>query len=241
MVRWCHSTTQTQGCLRHTGRMPLLIWWNSTSCRRSMKSVTPSSMVKYFLPPSSHCREERRTRRMRGRRRTLSLTNRREAHRDHQVVFDLQLMAQRQDEALTVLLALTDQEHAATQTRRHRHGYGWPLYRCRQNTDPSTRPCFSISLWASFLDTPPWNHGWDRWRATREQWREGEHAADLWLLSGLYGTRGLTGRSGTRVEVGHTAPQRFSPLSQEEDPKTTGQNNSFSFMNKKKPPAGSLK
>lgn len=41
--------------------MPLLIWWNSTSCRRSMKSVRPSSMVKYFLPPSSHCRDERRS------------------------------------------------------------------------------------------------------------------------------------------------------------------------------------
>lgn len=33
-------------------------------------------------------------------------------------------------------------------------------------THPSTRPCFSISLCASFLDTPPWNHGCDMWMAT---------------------------------------------------------------------------
>lgn len=38
-------------------------------------------------------------------------------HGDHQVVFDFQLMTQGQDEALAVLLALTDQEHAAAQTR----------------------------------------------------------------------------------------------------------------------------
>lgn len=113
-VRWHQSTTHTQGCLRHTGRMPLLIWWNSTSCRRSMKSVRPSSMVKYFLPPSSHCREERRDGSESGGKASGRQTG---THRDHQVVFDLELMTQRQDEALTVLLALTDQEHAATQTR----------------------------------------------------------------------------------------------------------------------------
>lgn len=41
-------------------------------------------------------------------------------HRDHQVVFGLQLETQREDETLRVLLALTDQEHAAAQTD-HRH------------------------------------------------------------------------------------------------------------------------
>lgn len=52
------------------------------------------------------------------KRRTFSLPGKRAGtHRDHQVVFDLQLMTQRQDEALSVLLALTDQEHAATHTR----------------------------------------------------------------------------------------------------------------------------
>lgn len=34
-------------------------------------------------------------------------------HWDHQVVFGLQLIAQRQDEALSVLLAVTNQEHPA--------------------------------------------------------------------------------------------------------------------------------
>lgn len=114
-----HSATQTQGCLRHTGRMPLLIWWNSTSCRRSMKSVRPSSMVKYFLPPSSHCRHERQSQSVRVYHKHAALLTTRQTvkgtHRDHQVVFSLQLVAQREDEALRVLLALSDQEHAATQ------------------------------------------------------------------------------------------------------------------------------
>lgn len=78
------------------------------------------------LPASVFALRRGETRRVRERRRTFSLTDRREAHRDHQVVFDLQLMTQRQDKALAMLLALTDQEHAATQTRCHRHGYGWP-------------------------------------------------------------------------------------------------------------------
>lgn len=38
-------------------------------------------------------------------------------HRDYQVMFGLQLVTQREDKALRVLLALTNQEHAATQTR----------------------------------------------------------------------------------------------------------------------------
>lgn len=80
-------------------------------------------------------------------------------------MFDLELMTQREDKALTVLLALTDQEHAATQTRIQMVSLP-PTFEAPVRlltgtgvTDPSTRPCFSISLWASFLDTPPWNHG----------------------------------------------------------------------------------
>lgn len=46
-----------------------------------------------------------------------------ETHGDDQVVLDVQLVAQRQDEALAVLLALADQEHAAARTRGH-HGNG---------------------------------------------------------------------------------------------------------------------
>lgn len=82
-------------------------------------------------------------------------------HRDHQVVFDLELVTQRQDKALSVLLALTDQEHAATQTRviamdtDGQFSSGTTsettvrLLTGTTNagvTDPSTRPCFSISL-----------------------------------------------------------------------------------------------
>lgn len=133
------SATQTQGCFRHTGRMPLLIWWNSTSCRRSIKSVRPSSMVKYFLPPSSHCGEERRGgSEGRGRRRRQQSPA--GTHGDHQVVFDLQLMRQGQDEALAVLLALPDQEHAAAQTGRH--GYGSPALPPNTGQTQSSMWCY---------------------------------------------------------------------------------------------------
>lgn len=40
----------------------------------------------------------------------------RRTHRDDQVMFGLQLVAQREDEALRVLLALTDEEHPTTHT-----------------------------------------------------------------------------------------------------------------------------
>lgn len=40
-------------------------------------------------------------------------------HGDDQVMFGLQLVAQREDEALRVLLALTDEEHPTTHTHKH--------------------------------------------------------------------------------------------------------------------------
>ncbi len=126
-VQKFHSATHTQGCLRQTGRMPLLIWWNSTSCRRSMKSVRPSSMVKYFLPPSSHCRDE--DNQSSCMKKALSCPERmrflqgmKGTHRDHQVMFGLQLVTHREDEALHVLLALTNQKHPTTYTHKNTQG-----------------------------------------------------------------------------------------------------------------------
>ncbi len=43
-------------------------------------------------------------------------------HRDHQVMFGLQLVAQREDEALGMLLALTNEEHP-THTHAHAHAH----------------------------------------------------------------------------------------------------------------------
>lgn len=95
---------------------------------------------------------------------------------------------------------------------------------CSASTHPSTRPCFSISLCASFLDTPPWNHGWDLWMATNKHKRTGAWGSErehMWFhlrytegLEPVSSSCALTGRSRARVQVGQTAPQGFSPLHQ---------------------------
>lgn len=70
------------------------------------------------LPASVFALQRGKMRRVREPREAFSRRRSPEGtHGDHQVVFDLQLVRQRQDEALAVLLALPDQEHAAAQTR----------------------------------------------------------------------------------------------------------------------------
>lgn len=51
---------QVQGCLRQTGKMPRLIWWNSTNCSRSVNSVRPSSIVQKIPSSSSSYRDTKK-------------------------------------------------------------------------------------------------------------------------------------------------------------------------------------
>lgn len=125
-------------------------------------------------------------------------------------MFDLELMAQRQDKALTVLLALTDQEHAATQTRvlttdsqfTTRTTSETSVRRLHRTPLPLTRPPGPASLSASELLF------WTCLRGTTAETCEGlressgESVSTQRTRSWTCRSHGLTRRSGTRVKVG---------------------------------------
>lgn len=96
-------------------------------------------------------------------------------HWQDEVMLDLLQVAQGQNEALRVALALPDQEHTLGRQSSITRDPAWTcpsISLVPRSVSPpspapypSTRPCCAINRWLSSREIRPWNQGWVRWMA----------------------------------------------------------------------------